>query len=48
MGNSEFDVVFARAVRALVVSRRAVTDAEAAEWLDEFAKLQDSGPTLSP
>ncbi len=33
----------ARANRALVVNRQSVTNEEAAEWLDEFAKLEESG-----
>ena len=30
-------------IRPFVVNRQTVTDAEAAEWFDEFAKLEESG-----
>jgi SAM-dependent methyltransferase len=37
-----FSYWVARAIRPFVVSRQGVTDEEAAEWLDEFAKLEES------
>jgi hypothetical protein len=33
----------AQSIRALVVSRKLVTEVEAAEWFDEFAELEENG-----
>jgi ubiquinone/menaquinone biosynthesis C-methylase UbiE len=38
-----FSYWVARAIRPFVVSQQSVADQEAAEWLDEFAKLEESG-----
>jgi ubiquinone/menaquinone biosynthesis C-methylase UbiE len=40
---TSFSYWVARAIRPFVVSRQGVTDEEAAEWLDEFAKLEERG-----
>jgi ubiquinone/menaquinone biosynthesis C-methylase UbiE len=40
---ASFSYWVAQAIRAFVVSRQTVTDQEAAEWLDELAKLEESG-----
>jgi ubiquinone/menaquinone biosynthesis C-methylase UbiE len=38
-----FSYWVARAIGSFVVSRQTVSDEEAAEWLNEFAKLEESG-----
>lgn len=40
--SASFSYWVARAIRPFVVNRQAVTDGEAAEWLDEFATLEES------
>ena len=40
---ARFSYWVARVIRPFVVSRQAVTDEEAGEWLDEFAKLEERG-----
>jgi ubiquinone/menaquinone biosynthesis C-methylase UbiE len=40
---ASFSYWVAQAIRPFVVSRQTVTDQEAAEWLDELAKLEESG-----
>jgi ubiquinone/menaquinone biosynthesis C-methylase UbiE len=40
---ASFSYWVARAIRPFVVSRQTVPDHEAAEWLDEFAKLEEKG-----
>ena len=40
---ASFSYWVARVIRPFVVNRQTVTDAEAAEWFDEFAKLEESG-----
>jgi ubiquinone/menaquinone biosynthesis C-methylase UbiE len=40
---ASFSYWVARAIRPFVVNRQAVADGEAAEWLDEFAELEESG-----
>ena len=40
---ASFSYWVAQAIRPFVVSRHRVTDDEAAEWLDEFARLEESG-----
>lgn len=40
---ASFSYWASRVIRHFVVSRQAVTDREAAEWLDEFAKLDENG-----
>jgi ubiquinone/menaquinone biosynthesis C-methylase UbiE len=40
---ASFSYWVARTIRPFVVSRQTVTEDEAAEWLDEFAKLEESG-----
>jgi ubiquinone/menaquinone biosynthesis C-methylase UbiE len=38
-----FSYWVAQIIRLFVVSRQSVTEGEAAEWLDEFAKLEENG-----
>ena len=40
---ASFSYWVARAIRPFVVGWQTVTDEEAAEWLDEFAKLEGAG-----
>ena len=40
---ASFSYWVAQVIRPFVVSRGSVTDEEAAAWLDEFAKLEESG-----
>ena len=40
---ASFSYCVAQAIRPFVVSRHRVTDDEAAEWLYEFARLEESG-----
>jgi ubiquinone/menaquinone biosynthesis C-methylase UbiE len=40
---ARFSYWVARVIRPFVVSRKVVTDEEAGEWLDEFARLEESG-----
>ena len=40
---ASFSYWVARVIRPFVGNRQTVTDAEAAEWFDEFAKLEESG-----
>jgi ubiquinone/menaquinone biosynthesis C-methylase UbiE len=40
---ASFSYWVAQLVRHFVVSRQSVTEQEATEWLDEFAKLEESG-----
>jgi hypothetical protein len=39
---ASFSYWIAQVIRPFVVSRETVTAAEAAEWFDEFPKLEDS------
>jgi hypothetical protein len=40
---ASFSYWVAQVIRPSVVSRQSVPDQEAAEWLDEFARLEESG-----
>jgi hypothetical protein len=40
---ASFTYWVARAIRPFVVGRQTVTDEEAAQWLDEFAGLEEAG-----
>jgi arsenite methyltransferase len=40
---ASFSYWVAQVIRPFVVSRQSVPDQEAAEWLDEFARLEESG-----
>jgi len=40
---ASFSYWVAQVIRPFVVNRQAVTAAEAAEWFDEFPKLEESG-----
>ena len=41
--SASFGYWVARVIRSFVVSRQSLTDQEAAEWFDEFAKLEEKG-----
>jgi len=40
---ASFSYWVAQIIRSFVVSRQSVTEEEAAEWFDEFAKLEENG-----
>ena len=40
---ASFSYWVAQVIRPFVVSRQSVPDQEAAEWLDEFARFEESG-----
>ena len=40
---ASFSYWVAQIIRRFIVSRQSVTEEEAAEWFDEFAKLEESG-----
>ena len=41
--SASFSYWVAQVIKAFVVSRQRVTEAEAAEWFDELAKLEETG-----